>query len=270
VAGVNPGLVADVAGEGPAVVALHGQPGSAADWAGVAALLRSTFTVIAPDRLGYGRTGGRAAGFAANADATCELLDRLERPSAVVVGHSWAGGVALALAQAHPERVDALVLVASVSPTETVGIFDRLLAVPPIGIVVATIALGSAGRALAHPAVRVLVERRLSSPTSETLARTWSQGGLARSFAVEQRCLVDELAGLAPGLGALGVPAVVVAGTADRIVAPATGDRLAAALPGSTLVRVAGAGHLLPLDRPAAVAAAVREAAHRAGLVGTP
>ena len=263
---VSVGLVADVTGAGPAVVALHGQPGSAADWAGVSAQLRSAFTVVVPDRLGYGRTGGEAAGFAANAGAVCELLDRLERPSAVIVGHSWAGGVALALAEAHPERVDALVLVASIGPTERATTFDRLLAVRPLGTLFATITLGSAGRALAHPTIRLLVERRVPSPTSETLGRAWRQGGLARTFAVEQRCLVDELATLAPGLGTLHVPVVVVVGTADRIVPPATSERLAATLPEATLMRVEGAGHLLPLDHPGEVAAAVREAARRAGL----
>src|SRR4051794_20061292 len=83
---------------GPGGVLVHGQPGSAADWAPVRQLLEDDFTVLVPDRPGYGRTGGSAIGFGANADAIVELLDRHGIPSATIVGHSWGGGVAIALA----------------------------------------------------------------------------------------------------------------------------------------------------------------------------
>jgi pimeloyl-ACP methyl ester carboxylesterase len=260
-------LAADVTGTGPTVLLLHGQPGSAANWSAVIPALRSRFTVIAPDRLGYGRTGGRAAGFAVNAEATCELLDRLERRSAIVVGHSWGGGVALALAEAHPERVDGLVLVASVGPDERIGVVDRVLALRPVGAVVASVALRSAARALAHPTVRLMVDRRLpAAATSEALGAAWRDGGLARSFAIEQRALVDELPALGAGLAALGMPTAVLYGTADRIVPPVTGDHLAARMGDATVVRVDGGGHLLPYANPETVAAAVDDVARRAGL----
>ncbi|HLI23369.1 MAG TPA: alpha/beta hydrolase [Acidimicrobiales bacterium] len=262
-------LVADVTGRGPAVVLLHGQPGSALDWAAVVDLLRPDFTVIVPDRPGYGRTGGRAAGFRGNAAAVVELLDRLQWPQAVVAGHSWAGGVALALAQSHPHRVAGLVLVGSVGPADPPGVMDKILAIPPVGRVLASLAIGGARRALAHPAVRALVDRRVTVPTSDQLARAWRAQGLGRSFAIEQQALVSELASLAPGLAGVAVPATVVFGTADHIVSPATARRLAAGLPDGRLVAVEGAGHLLPYDHPGVVAAAVADVARRAG-VGVP
>ncbi|MDQ6838647.1 MAG: alpha/beta hydrolase, partial [Actinomycetota bacterium] len=70
-------LVVSTTGVGPAVVCLHGQPGSSSDWLPVAEALRSEFTVMAVDRLGYGRTGGQAAGFRANATAVIATLDEL-------------------------------------------------------------------------------------------------------------------------------------------------------------------------------------------------
>lgn len=261
-------LVADVTGEGPAVVLLHGQPGSASDWAGVVPLLRPRFTVVVPDRLGYGRTGGKAAGFAANARAVASLLDRLDRPRAILAGHSWAGGVALALAETHPDRVEGLVLVASVGPGERAGTLDRLLAVPPLGRVLAALAIGAGRRALSHPTVRALVDRRVPSPTTDQLAKAWRQQGLARSFAIEQQALVEELSRLAPGLAAIKAPTAVLSGSADHIVAPATARRLAATIPGATLTTIPGAGHLLPFDHPGAVADAVGRVALRAGRGG--
>jgi pimeloyl-ACP methyl ester carboxylesterase len=254
---VSVALVADVAGSGPGVVALHGQPGTAADWAGVVPLVRDRCTIITPDRLGYGRTGGRAAGFAANATAVIELLDRLELERAVMVGHSWGGGVALAMAIAAPQRVAGLVLVASVSPLERVTFVDRLLAVPPVGTVVARLAIGAAGRVLTYPSVRAMVEGRVGTQTADSVAQAWRQGGMARSFALEQRALVDELGGMAQRLGKIAAPAVVVIGAADHIVVPTAGERLAAALNAADVVHVPRAGHLLPFDHPEVVADAL-------------
>jgi pimeloyl-ACP methyl ester carboxylesterase len=264
------GLVADVTGRGPAVVLLHGQPGNALDWSAVAARLRSDFTVIVPDRPGYGRTGGRAVGFAANAAAVVALLDRLDRPAAVVAGHSWAGGIALAMAEAHPQRVAGLVLIGSVGPGDRPGIVDRLLAVPPIGRVLASLTIGAARRALSHPAVRAMVDRRITVPTPEQLARAWRSQGLGRSFAIEQQALLKELPALAPALDRVRVPSAVVFGTADHIVSPATAHRLAAALPDAILRPVAGGGHLLPYEHPEVVAEAVFEVSRRGGIPLSP
>ncbi|HMC39755.1 MAG TPA: alpha/beta hydrolase, partial [Acidimicrobiales bacterium] len=82
-------VVADIRSGGPtAVMLLHGQPGTAADWQWVTPLLDGRYTLIVPDRPGYGRTGGAATGFAGNARAAIGLLDRLGFERAVMVGHS--------------------------------------------------------------------------------------------------------------------------------------------------------------------------------------
>jgi pimeloyl-ACP methyl ester carboxylesterase len=257
-------LVADVSGAGPAVVLLHGQPGGAADWEAVTRLLEPSFTVVVPDRPGYGRTGGRASGFGANADAVVDLLDELAIDRAIVAGHSWGGGAAIALAQRAPGRVSGLVLVASVGPGERPGRLDRALAIAPLGSALAAITLKVAGRVLSLPLVRRLVDRRLRGFTHEglvTMAATWRQGEAWRSFVTEQRALIDELPDLASGLAQLARPVTVVVGAADRIVPAATGQHLAAAIPGSRLITLDGAGHLLPHERPDAVAAAIVEVA---------
>ena len=57
-------------------------------------------------------------------------------------------------------------------------------------------------------------------------------------------------------LSELTMPVAVLAGELDRKFV-ALGERLAAALPQATLTIVAGAGHALPLEAPAAVAGAL-------------
>jgi pimeloyl-ACP methyl ester carboxylesterase len=101
----------------PAVLLLHGQPGSPAQWDRVADDLReSGHRVRAPDRPGYGASKLPAGDFAHNARAMVDLLDEAEVDRAVVAGHSWGAGVALAMAHDHVERVAALALVCPVVP----------------------------------------------------------------------------------------------------------------------------------------------------------
>jgi pimeloyl-ACP methyl ester carboxylesterase len=257
-------MIADVTGSGPAVVLLHGQPGSAADWLPVTRLLEPSFTVIVPDRPGYGRTGGRAGGFHDNAVAVLDLMDELQVAQATIVGHSWSGGVAIALAEEAPARIAGVVLIASVRPGEPLGRLDRLLATPPFGTALAAVSLNLAARALSLARVRHALDRYLRGTTDEGLlaiAEGWRRGDAWRSFVVEQAALFDELGGLAPGLAGIVSPVTVVIGGADRIVPASTGERLAAAIPGARLIRLEGAGHLLSHERPADVASAIARAA---------
>ena len=262
-------LEADVYGSGPEVVLIHGQPGSAADWARLVPLLSADHTVTVPDRPGYGRTAGRATGFAGNAAALVATVDHAGTDPAILVGHSWGGGVALAAAVNHPRHVKGLVLVASVRPGERLGWVDRMLAARVLGDALAALTIGSTGLVLRNRKVRDLVERRLEGRPREVIraleAVTGARTGAPvwRSFVAEQRRLFDELRDFAPELPRIGVPAVVVSGGSDRIVGPHIGERLAADIPGAVHHVVPGAHHLLPLDHPDVIESAVREVEHR-------
>jgi pimeloyl-ACP methyl ester carboxylesterase len=261
-----PGLVADLHGAGQAMVLLHGQPGNAADWEAVGEDLAVDHRVIVPDRLGYGRTGGRAAGFTANAAAVVKLMDQLGEGKAIVVGHSWAGGVALQMALDFPARVAGLGLVASVAPDEPLSPMDRLLARRAVGTVLAAVTLSAAGPLLATAPARAFAKRhsngRREPPSA--LGSSWHRPSTWSSFATEQRALFYELPHLSGRLGSIDLPATVLVGSADRVVGANAGNRLASALPHACLEVIDGAGHLLPQLEPAAVAAALRRLAARA------
>ncbi len=257
----RPPLVADIQGTGRPVVLLHGQPGSAGDWGLVAADLARDHRVIVPDRLGYGRTAGHAAGFAANANAVVKLLGSLGVGPALVVGHSWAGGIGIALALDFPEPVAGLALIASVAPGDPPGALDRLLALPVVGTALAATTLSTAGGVLSWGPGRAFADWRMRGHSEAQLAdltRSWRRRATWGSFAVEQRALVHELAAMAPRLASITVPTVVVTGRLDRVVPAATARRLAAAIPGTVLEVVPGGGHLLPQLQPETVASAIR------------
>jgi pimeloyl-ACP methyl ester carboxylesterase len=246
-------LAAIDTGSGPPVILLHGQPGNAGDWQPVTERLRERMRVIAPDRPGYGRTGGRAGGFRDNAAAVGALLDRLGIESAVLAGHSWATGVALAAAIEFPERVRSLVLAAPVAPGVPLGRVDRALAHPRMGPAAVRLGFGVVGLGLALRPARSFARRAVPALKSSQVASTaaqWRTDDVWKSFYVEQRALVTELASLAPELPSLNKRAVVLCGTRDWITPPAHAIKLADVLPDAQLVSADRAGHMLPQQRP--------------------
>lgn len=264
-------LSATDVGDGPPAVLLHGQPGSRDDWHPVTIRLRERMRVIAPDRPGYGQTGGRAAGFRDNSAAVVSLLDRLDIESAVVAGHSWATGVALDAAIRFPERVRALVLAAPLAPGMPPGAVDRMLAHPLLGPPAARLGFGLARLGLTLPPVRRLAGGALPALSPDQVATTaarWQADGVWRSFYAEQRALVSELPSLAPDLGSVDRPSIILSGTRDWISTPAHARRLASILPRTEFVSADRAGHMLPQQRPELVADAIARAAPRAPPVG--
>jgi pimeloyl-ACP methyl ester carboxylesterase len=258
-------MEATVTGHGPAVLLLHGQPGTAGDWRWVAPRLDDRYRVVVPDRPGYGRTGGRATGFHGNARAALDLLDRLEIERAIVVGHSWAGGVALAAASDWPGRVAGLVLVSSVGPGEHIGWDDRLLAAPVLGEAIAAATIGGLGLILGRSRIQSFLTDRLDGRAAEAVESmtrlTLGGSGVWHAFVTEQRALLAELDDLAAGLAEVGVPVAVMHGRNDHMVPPSVAEHLAATLPNASLQLLYGVGHLIPHDRPAAVAAAIDQVA---------
>jgi pimeloyl-ACP methyl ester carboxylesterase/mannose-6-phosphate isomerase-like protein (cupin superfamily) len=100
------------AGEGPAVLVIHGAGGGFDQGLEVAdELIRNGFHVIAPSRFGYLRTPlPEDAAPAAQADAYAALLDALDISRCAVFGVSAGGPSAMQFGIRHPDRITALVL----------------------------------------------------------------------------------------------------------------------------------------------------------------
>lgn len=111
------------AGQGAPLVLLHGFTGSAAGWQSHVAVFANSCSIYALDLLGHGKTD-------APSDATCygmewcvadllALMDYFEMERANVLGYSMGGRVALHFANAHPERMDKLILESASPGLET-------------------------------------------------------------------------------------------------------------------------------------------------------
>ena len=97
-------------GAGPPVLMIHGSgPGVSAwvNWRLVMPSLAERFRVIAPDMVGFGfteRPAGAVYGMDTWVRHAVDLLDALDIETANIVGNSFGGGLALALAIRHPAR----------------------------------------------------------------------------------------------------------------------------------------------------------------------
>ncbi len=125
-------------GQGEPVLLIHGSgPGVSAwaNWRLSLPALSQHFRVIAPDMAGFGFSE-RPADYQYSMEnwvaQAVGLLDALNIPKASVVGNSFGGALALALAICHPERVNKLVLMGSVGvPFKITEGLDRVWGYQP-------------------------------------------------------------------------------------------------------------------------------------------
>jgi len=102
---------------GPAVVLVHSLAGRIAHWQPQLERLRRDRRAIALDLRGHGGSEVPADGdyaIEAMAEDIGAVVDRLGLERFALVGHSMGGGVALAYAGMHPERVERLLLLDAV------------------------------------------------------------------------------------------------------------------------------------------------------------
>jgi 2-succinyl-6-hydroxy-2,4-cyclohexadiene-1-carboxylate synthase len=233
------------------LVLLHGFAGTRRSWDDVVeGLDGERYRPLALDLRGH---GARAAARPITFGACVEDVLAAAPGRFALCGYSLGGRVALHVALAHPERLTRLVLVAT-----TAGIEDPAQRAERRASdeALATWAQGATPEAFA--------ERWMGQPlfvgTPPAAAARWHED-LVRN---DPRALTAALRGLGAGvmaplwdrLGGLDVPTTVVAGERDpRYVA--LGRRLATAIGGAQFVIVPSAGHGLPREAPAALAASL-------------
>src|SRR3954454_10362205 len=146
-----------MAGQGPALVLIHGIAGTNAVWEEVFPELATDHTVIAPDLPGHGDSGTPAGDYSLGAMAATvrDLLIALGHDRATIVGHSLGGGVAMQFSYLFPEYSERLVLISSGGLGRSVNPALRLAALPGAELVTAQLGRAArlAGRVLPSPAL---------------------------------------------------------------------------------------------------------------------
>ncbi len=237
-------------GEGRAVILLHGYPLDGAMWSGVARALTPGYRVLKPDLPGHGENAAQApVSLEGHADFVEAVLGQIEGPVGLA-GFSMGGYVALALMKRLPQKVRALALVDTRSGADDeAGRGKRTEAIATVRSGgVAPIAQAMLPRLLSPESLKRadLVER-----VNRIMTRQKPETIEADLSAMRDR--PDQTA----SLPSISVPTLVIVGELDVLTPPPESQALAAAIPGARLVTIPGAGHLAPMERPRAVAAAL-------------
>lgn len=240
-------------GAGEALLLLHAFPLSRRMWQAQVDALAGTCRCLALDFAGFGdsSSAGEVSRMEDLAAQAMALLDHLHLDQAVVCGLSMGGYAALALAEAAPERLRALILAdtraGADSPEGRRGRLEaaeRVLREGP-GFLVESLPeklLGPTSRER-RPEVVAWVREQIGAAAPQAVAA--AQRGMA---ARPDRSAV---------LPHLHVPALVLVGEEDALTPPAESRALAAALLDARLEILPHAGHLSNLETPAAFTSAV-------------
>jgi pimeloyl-ACP methyl ester carboxylesterase len=236
----------------PTIVLLHGAGFDHTTWA-----LHSRwfahhgFGVLAPDLPGHGRSGGAPlCTIGEMADWAASLLDAAGAAKAWLVGHSMGSLIALETAVRHPGKVSALGLIGTAA---TMRVGPDLLkaaeandhsAVDMVSIwgLGASAELGGSlapGLWMHSGAQRVLEQGRPGVLFNDLSACNSYQDALAAAAQIK-------------------VPATVILGERDMMTPLKAGKALAAALPNARTVVLHGAGHMMMVERPDELLAALR------------
>lgn len=251
-------------GSGPTLLLLHGNPTWSYEWRDVIRDLRDDFRCVALDLPGLGLSTAEPAFGGAPVDharVVADVVDALALRDWTLVAHDWGVPIGLAAAHRDPDRLGGLVVANSwawpVDDDRHFTAFSRAMGGPfgRLGarhanlVVRAMLPLGHRRRRITRAELR-----HFRAPL-DTADRREVTSRFAREIVASTGFLADVERTL-PTLA--DVPSLLL--WADRDIAFRETElaRWRAELPHADLVRLPGAGHFVPSDAPADVAAAIR------------
>jgi 3-oxoadipate enol-lactonase len=217
--------------------------------------------VILYDLRGHGASSlGQPAGTLGQLgdDLDC-LLDALGLERALIVGFSLGGAIAMRAALDHPDRVSGLVLVATSSR---------------VGRVTAEWYSQRAAMVDANdPGLRKTLDDDVEQMYPQTSDEVANAIAIRRQSTADPRGYRNACVALAelnqrpldPELSRISSPTLIVASDADPLCPLRAAEIMLASMPGSLLSVIKGAGHVLPVERPAELARAILDFAAMSG-----
>jgi pimeloyl-ACP methyl ester carboxylesterase len=190
--------------------------------------------VILLDLPGHGQTLGEGVDRVEDArDAVHGAIAGLGLGELFLVGHSMGGAIAMLFALAHPELLRGLVLLATGAKLRVLPeILDGVLKDKEATVRKIT---GFAFSAKAHPAMVENGYKEMMRCKAGVIYRDF--------YSCEQFNLMERVKDIA-------VPTLILCGEDDLLTPPKFSEYLHTQIPGSTLVRIPDAGHILMVEKP--------------------
>jgi pimeloyl-ACP methyl ester carboxylesterase len=222
------------------LVFLHGAFGDAdLSWAAALPELATRYRVIAPDLPGFGGSEplpevtfttliGWLGGF----------LDAVGARRVTLIGNSFGGLLARLFAAAYPERLRALILVNGGTLPQNISLLRMLVGLP----IAKGIITGMVIREFtASDNLKQMIHEQ-SVLTDDFLQRVQAQQpGMTQVFVLLAK-------GDVPAAANPTIPTLLLWGAEDKLSPPHNADTIKAALPNSTIMPIAGCGHMPQLE----------------------
>lgn len=246
-------------GSAEPVLLIHGHTMDGRIWERVMPrLLDEDLRIVRPDLRGHGRSTRPDSGYHLSHHAAdmAAVLDAAAIGSAIVVGYSIGGAVALEMTVTMPDRVSGLVLLSPVMPERPFEpvFMDNLREVARVAR-----SDGIEAAMLGPWAENPLFEHSFSKPGIRRAAMTMIRDFPGAEYLATQRDRVEREWQVAERLSEIRIPTVVIAGDHETPGFRAFAEEAAAGVGGSRLEILDDCGHLLPLEKPAKVATAIVE-----------
>ncbi|MFB0958953.1 MAG: alpha/beta hydrolase [Clostridiaceae bacterium] len=176
------------------------------------------------------------------------VMDALNLEKAVILGASSGGFPARSFALSHPDRTLALILLGAPATLQSNPAAQEVWE--------------STLSKLTDPVERDFAERFLLSTLSKPIAQDFQEMLLRENLKVPARVWRDTMEGMMKeafpgGLSKISSPTLIIRGDQDRLLTRSSQEELAKVIPGSRLVVLKDAGHLLYCEDPRGAATAI-------------
>jgi len=243
------------AGEGPALVFIHGMGGNARNWETQYAQFSDRYRVIGWDAPGYGESDDWPTDAPTVADYTSMIARLLEAAGvtcAHMVGHSFGGTLMPAFQKACPDSVLSIVLAQPVIGSGPLGAEKQAAIIAARENLLAELGIEAYARQHAPRSVAETADEATIAKGIEVTSWTRPKGHLAQWRAMARADIFQEMSGDP-------CPATVIAGAGDKTASQDVVRRIAAALPAAQLVELSDVGHMIYLEYPERFNAAVED-----------
>ena len=242
----------EIAGQGPAVLFVHGMCGDAEVWADQAARLSDRYTCVRYDRRGHTRStrGDAPTSYALNTDDAAALIEALGLAPCLLVGSSGGAAISVDVLRRHGRLLRGAVLseppLFSMAPAAGRALLDDVLPLVER-------AIETGGPRAGVDAFFAKVCPGLWSTIDEARKDRYRANGDV-GFAEVQAA---PLAITADDLATVTTPVLVISGDESHPSFGAVAHELATALPDAALVELKGSGHVTYAEQPEQFANAV-------------
>ncbi len=226
----------------PAIILIHGAGGTHLHWPYNLRRLNH-HRIFAPDLPGHGKSEGLGEqSIDKYAQAIANWMDAAGIKKAIVGGHSMGGAIAQTLALQSPQKVSGLILVGTGSVLRVNPDLLEMLSNPAT-----------------TPAALDLVTKWSYAPGTDPklLAQVREQMDATRPAVMHGDYLACSKFDVTSQLSQIKTPTLILCGELDKMTPIHLSQQLQTSISGAKLVLIPEAGHMVMLEQPEAVAAAV-------------